>query len=89
MAEAAIKNNAIKQTSEKASVSAINISKYREAGFSKLQCMIIKEGLEEGLKVDIFAKKNFSPLQMEEIKKGLAEGFDVSVFSFQSLPGTF
>ena len=78
MAEAAIKNNAIKQ---KASVSAINISKYREAGFSKLQCMIIKKGLEEGLKVDIFAKKNFSPLQMEEIKKGLAEGFDVSVFA--------
>ncbi len=81
MAEAAIKNNAIKQTSVKASVSAIDISKYREAGFSKLQCMIIKEGLEEGLKVDIFAKKNFSPLQMEEIKKGLAEGFDVSVFA--------
>ena len=41
----------------------------------------IREGLEEGLDVSIYAKSDFSDYQMDEIRKGLKDNLDVSVYA--------
>ena len=41
----------------------------------------IREGLEEGLDVSIYAKEIFSDKQMEEIRVGLEDNLDVSQYA--------
>ncbi|MCR4605974.1 MAG: FapA family protein [Eubacterium sp.] len=81
MAEAMNNNIANKQASSQASVSAIDISPYKKAGFSRLQCYTIKQGLEAGLDVSVYAKKNLNALQMDEIRLGLADKVDVNMYA--------
>ena len=45
----------------------------------------IRQGLEEGLDVSVYADTRFNKYEMEQIKLGLLEGLDVSTVRKTSL----
>ena len=51
----------------------------REFGESEME--VIKDGIDKGLDVSIYAKHDYNWRQMQEIRKGLEKGLDVSVYA--------
>lgn len=54
---------------------------YDESQFTREQLDEIKEGLDDGLDVSVYAKTEFNPRQMEEIRFGLQDELDVSIYA--------
>lgn len=54
---------------------------YTQSGFTPDQLDCIRQGLEQGLDVSIYANPEFGYYQMKEILLGLEEGLDVTVYA--------
>lgn len=52
-----------------------------ESKFNEGQLEIIREGLESGVDVSIYADPKFNRGQMNEIRQGLEDGLDVSIYA--------
>lgn len=49
--------------------------------FNEGSVMVIREGIEQGLDISMYAKPGLTYFKMEEIRKGLEEGLDVSWYA--------
>lgn len=62
------------------------IKKYKSMGFDNFQLSTIKNGINKGLDVSIYAKPEYNWEQMYEIYKGLINGLDVTSYADPKIP---
>lgn len=60
------------------------IAEYKRQGYSTDQLAEIREGLEHGVDVSVYADKEYFAIQMRQIRLGLEKGIDVSLYASKS-----